>query len=953
MNYPLIFLLLLSLPISSEAICPFTVDTELEVGVVGELGLRLDAIVHDFGVRVGGLRYTTLTGTVASGTTDPPLSFLPSCRASGVNVTVVPSFASGAELTRLPVVPALSSQVARLIEQDTVVSLLGPSWTEASHFVSQMWGGPEPDMPILSMDLARRTAALEGALASLFAVFADTPVLRDVRAIGVIYSTTSFGSAILGAVQSYASREDDGIALVAEIALGQSTDYAEVLQLAKATGLRVFVVGIDSVLHQNFFTTARNVSMTSNDGYTYVFPSQMRPIRGNEEVLYVEEEVVNVELFDHVKALLDPSDVQFTLHDVQSMFPESFEDSMVTEHRCFVYDEVRALLVALNSTIEQGYDPRTVEGTAVLSEALEGLKALDAPACLSSRLEFPPKANHTVFTMSPSLQPQEVFRGDAAPYETPRLAFTPDTCVGGRLFRRPTGARTLDCELCPVGTFNLPDDGLEVCSPCTDDTVLLGDTCQFCPPPALARPGPDGYPICVDQVDTSVIVIVCLIAVLVIGAGLVYLRSRSYAREVAHREELAQEKADSMARFTSMLALVSHELRTPLQVVTLHLDMMTSTDPTEAKRIRSVQRSCEWLSSVVSTILDACKLNAGILELSPWPVCLRALMHECVDMARPKLGSKQIVLFADVGMVGEPSETIMVNTDAPRLKQVVLNLLFNAAKYTSSGYIELFVRYDPAGDTTIRVTDTGPGIPKTERAQLFEQFTQAESVTTNVLRGGTGLGLYIAKAVLDLMEGDIEYRTNSSAATGSTFEVTVPLPPAPSPSTTPLAITTTARGPLVVAVGTALPVLADAYTNCISLILPTAKVVQFSKMEEYRALVTSAAGNSAYLLVLADDGWVGNHHFLDFSAAAHASVLHLSLLDLSLCDRHWGKKGPTIGCVDHHVDAVALKLLIHAWTVDEVVTVASRGDAPLPRKGGVGGKKKKAGNGSGGKKRNQ
>jgi signal transduction histidine kinase len=913
-------LLFLSPPVHS--VCPFDSDTVLDVGVVGELGYGYNVLIQDFAVRVAGVRYTALTGMVESGDTGPALPFVPSCRAGGVNVTVVPSFASGLGLTRTPVIAGLSNQVARLINQDSVVSLIGPSWTEESHFVTQMWLGPEPLTPIMTLDIVSHTAALEESVRSIFTVVADTPALRDVRAIGVIYSTALFGRAILSAAQSFARNNDEGISVVAEVALATSTPMTEVLKLAKATGLRVFVLGVGSENHRSFVSAAANASMTSDDGYTYVVPHQLSPLVAAEEYLSVEEELVNDRLFQHLGPLLDSSQPNFLVEDLRALFPEVLTNLTVGVGRCFVYDEPRALLFALNSTIEQGYDPRTDAGRSVLRHALLDLELTRRPACMSEWLEYPPVARQRVLTVTRSHTLEHVAPGDPAPYKVARMAFTPDTCAGGRLFRRPVSARSLECELCPVGTYNVPGDGKEDCVPCTGDTVLIGDACQICPPPSQARQGPDGYPLCVDQVDTSVIVIVSLLVIMVVGTGVVVVRARAFAKERAHAEELARSKAESMARFTSMLSLVSHELRTPLQLVMLHLDMMHATDPAQIKRIQSVKKSCEWLSTVVSTILDACKLNAGILELTPSPFCIRALMHECVEMAHPKLGGKQIVLFADVSTVGDPTESVMVNADAPRLRQVVLNLLFNAAKYTTAGYVELFVRYDPLGDTIIRVADTGPGIPRGERAHLFEQFTQAESVSTNVLRGGTGLGLYIAKAVLDLMGGDIVYRENHTAPSGSIFEVKVPLPPAASTDTAPLAIEKV-RGPLVIAVGAIVAPLSAAYVKCASMIVPTARVVEYSTSDEYHALVARAAADGAYLLVLADDAWVGNQRFLEFSSSSQASVLHLSLLDHSLCDRHWGKRGPTIGCIDHHVDALALKLLVRAWLNDEKVQVAT------------------------------
>ncbi len=241
-----------------------------------------------------------------------------------------------------------------------------------------------------------------------------------------------------------------------------------------------------------------------------------------------------------------------------------------------------------------------------------------------------------------------------------------------------------------------------------------------------------------------------------------------------HREMLVEQKTaadDANAAKSEFLANMSHELRTPMNGV-LGLTEITLMDPTLAprhrQRLQTVLESGRALVELLNDILDVSKVEAGqlVLEDIPWrPAHVLTDVHRLFgEVARRK--GLEFSLSVDDTM-----QTIWVQGDPGRVRQVVYNLVGNAVKFSSTGRVELrlFLR---AEALVIAVQDSGPGIAPDQQARIFQPFVQADASTARV-HGGSGLGLTICRRLTALMGGDIELE--STLGHGSTFRIVLPL----------------------------------------------------------------------------------------------------------------------------------------------------------------------------------
>jgi PAS domain S-box-containing protein len=253
--------------------------------------------------------------------------------------------------------------------------------------------------------------------------------------------------------------------------------------------------------------------------------------------------------------------------------------------------------------------------------------------------------------------------------------------------------------------------------------------------------------------------------------------------EVKQRDELiiARHKAEDATRAKStFLANMSHEIRTPLNAVINLTDLTLETElsPRQEQYLRIVHLSARNLLALINDILDLSKVEAERLELEAAPFRLRRLLEEATETFRPKVTEKHVELVAHV-LPEVPDHLI---GDAQRLRQILMNLIGNAFKFTDKGEIALkvSVKQRLAGAATAKpgvellfaVRDTGIGIPREQQERLFQPFTQADSSTSRKY-GGTGLGLTISRRLAKLMAGDITFE--SQPGRGTTFFCTVKL----------------------------------------------------------------------------------------------------------------------------------------------------------------------------------
>jgi signal transduction histidine kinase/CheY-like chemotaxis protein/HPt (histidine-containing phosphotransfer) domain-containing protein len=219
------------------------------------------------------------------------------------------------------------------------------------------------------------------------------------------------------------------------------------------------------------------------------------------------------------------------------------------------------------------------------------------------------------------------------------------------------------------------------------------------------------------------------------------------------------------------LAAMSHEIRTPMNGVIGFLGNLRETPLNEQQRqyVRVIESSARSLLRVLNEILDFSKLAAGRMELEEVAFDLPRLAEDCVAMARQLVRSKPVkVVFESTGL-----EAGVIRGDPTRLRQILDNLLGNAAKFTERGEIRLRIeavsRPEERLELRLAVSDTGIGIPPDRQRDLFKPFTQVEAGTTRKY-GGTGLGLCIAASLTDLMGGRLS--AESRPGEGSTFHFT-------------------------------------------------------------------------------------------------------------------------------------------------------------------------------------
>jgi len=248
------------------------------------------------------------------------------------------------------------------------------------------------------------------------------------------------------------------------------------------------------------------------------------------------------------------------------------------------------------------------------------------------------------------------------------------------------------------------------------------------------------------------------------------------AAEAALRQE--RDRAESAARATSeFLANMSHELRTPLTAIIGVSDMLLGgqQSPERQRHFMEMQRSAgQGLLDVISDILDFSKIEAGQIDIETAPFSLREIAQTCANLVSDQAERKGLTVTA---VVADDIHDWVLG-DAARLRQILLNLVANAVKFTPVGSVRLTVdRVSSMADTVrFAVTDTGIGIRAENLTTLFQRFAQADSSTTRRF-GGTGLGLAISQRLVSLMGGDID--VSSEPGRGSTFAFAINLPSCP------------------------------------------------------------------------------------------------------------------------------------------------------------------------------
>ena len=269
------------------------------------------------------------------------------------------------------------------------------------------------------------------------------------------------------------------------------------------------------------------------------------------------------------------------------------------------------------------------------------------------------------------------------------------------------------------------------------------------------------------QALSGAAVALALIALLLWGLA---IRRGRQTERLAHKLEDALADAQRASRAKSdFIAMVSHEVRTPLTAILGHAELLerTGLSPRQRDGLAVIQSGGDSLLHLLSDVLDMSRIEAGRLELRDEPFEVEELLDGVVLLFASRAEAKGL----ELSVTAEAGLPASVRGDSSRLRQVLVNLVSNAIKFTEQGYVRLWAGFEE-GSLRLAVEDTGPGVGEEAKSRIFDAFTQ-EQMGSERAHGGAGLGLTISRRLVEAMGGSLSLESSGS---GSRFEINAPLP---------------------------------------------------------------------------------------------------------------------------------------------------------------------------------
>jgi signal transduction histidine kinase len=244
-------------------------------------------------------------------------------------------------------------------------------------------------------------------------------------------------------------------------------------------------------------------------------------------------------------------------------------------------------------------------------------------------------------------------------------------------------------------------------------------------------------------------------------------------RELQKKYRQSSDAAEAASKAKSyFLANMSHEIRTPLGVIMGFSELLldeSTTDEDRVEFVSTIHRNGKILTKIIDDILDLCKVEAQKLSIESIPCSIPELMADIESQMQLEAQLKNIHLHLQT----EDNVPQIIHTDPTRLKQILINIIGNAIKFTKIGHVRVHLTRKEISRLEFIVEDTGRGISVANQRMLFQPFSQADITTTRKF-GGTGLGLALSRRLAEALGGSLEL-TKSQENVGSTFTITLSL----------------------------------------------------------------------------------------------------------------------------------------------------------------------------------